>query len=315
MSKGVPQGSILGPVLFTLHINNIALSLKNCKAHFYADDTIIYCVADSVQLATENLQLAFNLLQNSLRELKLVLNADKTKFMLFSRAREIDFNSLRIITSSGCNIDRVTEYKYLGIWLDDKLTFKHHVDNLTCKLRQKIGFFYRNSASFPMACRKRVIEAVFLSVLDYGDVIYGKASPSVLKPLDTVYHSALRFISGAPYMTHHCILYDRVGWPSLNDRRNKHWYLFIFKAIDGTLPLYLKSLLDWKPVTYETRSSDWLMLKIPTMNTELGKTAFCFNAANTWNELQLKFKIDSPITYGTFKSLIADLPATVCNCF
>ena len=166
-----------------------------------------------------------------------------------------------------------------------------------------------------MACRKRVIEAVFLSVLDYGDVIYGKAAPSVLKPLDTVYHSALRFISGEHYRTHHCILYDRVGWPSLADRRNKHWYLFIFKVIDGTLPLYLKSLLDWNPVTYRTRSSDWLTLKVRKTNTELGKTAFCFNAPTTWNELQNNFKICSPITYGHFKSLIVDLPTSVCNCF
>ena len=135
-----------------------------------------------------------------------------------------------------------------------------------------------------------------------------KAAPSVLKPLDTVYHSALRFISGEPYMTHHCVLYERVGWPSLVDRRNK-------QTIDGTLPLYLKSLLEWNPVTYRTRSSDWLTLKVPKVNTELGKTAFCFNASNTWKELQLNFKICSPIIYGTFKSLIADLPTAVCNCF
>ena len=166
-----------------------------------------------------------------------------------------------------------------------------------------------------MACRKKVIEAVFLSMLDYGDVIYGKAAPSVLKPLDTVYHSALRFISGDHYRTHHCTLYERVGWPSLADRRNKHWYLFIFKAIDGSLPLYLKSLQEWNPVTYNTRSSDWLTLKVPKTNSELGKIGFCFSAPTTWNELQLHFKIDAPITYGHFRSLITNLPTSVCNCF
>ena len=152
-------------------------------------------------------------------------------------------------------------------------------------------------------------------MLDYGDVIYRNAASSILKPLDTVYHSALRFISGEQYRTRHCILYDRVGLPSLTDRRNKHWYQFIFKAIDGTSPMYIKSLLDWNPVTYRTRSSDWLTLKVPRANSELGKTAFCFNAPTTWNDLQLKFKISSPITYGQWKSLIADLPTDVCNCF
>ena len=161
----------------------------------------------------------------------------------------------------------------------------------------------------------RVIEGVFLSVLDYGDVIYRNAAPSILKPLDIVYHSALRFISGENYRTHHCVLYDRVGWSSLADRRNKHWYLFIFKAIDGSLPMYIKSLLEWNPVTYRTRSSDWLTLKVCKTNTKLGETAFCFNAPTTWNNLQLRFKISSSITYGHFRSLIADLPTSVCNCF
>ena len=103
--------------------------------------------------------------------------------------------------------------------------------------------------------------------------------------------------------------------PSLADRRNKHWHRYIFKAIDGTLPVYIKSQLEWNPVTYRTHSSDWLTLKIPKANTKLGETAFCFNAPTTWNDLQLRFKISSPITYGHFRSLIADLPTSVCNCF
>ena len=107
---------------------------------------------------------------------------------------------LTVITSS-IYIERVTKYKYLGIWLDEKITFKYHIDKLACNLRQKIDFFYRNTTSFPVICGKRVIEAVFLSVLDYGDVIYKNAAPSILKPLDTVYHSALRFISGENYRT------------------------------------------------------------------------------------------------------------------
>lgn len=64
-----------------------------------------------------------------------------------------------------------------------------------------------------MFCRKKNVEADFLSVMDYGDVIYRQASAAALKPLDAVYHSALRFITGESYMTHHCILYDKVGWP------------------------------------------------------------------------------------------------------
>ena len=148
--------------------------------------------------------------------------------MLFSRAKNIVYDQLRLSVVNGSCIERVTEYKYLGLWLDEHFSFKFHVNNLMLKLRQKLGFLYRNKTSFPIFCRKWIIQAVFLSVLDYGDIIYRHAAATTMRPLDSVYHSALRFITGDSYGTHHCTLYKKVGWTSLSDRRKYHWCLYIF---------------------------------------------------------------------------------------
>ena len=142
-----------------------------------------------------------------------------------------------------------------------------------------------------MFCRKRIIEATFLSVLDYGDIIYRHKGASILKPLDSVYHSALRFITGANFNTHHCDLYGMVGWGSLLERRNYHWHLFIYKGLVGKLPPYISSMLCEKPSYIQTRSSDWLVLKVPFANSELGKTAFSVSAPDSWNLLQQDFKM------------------------
>lgn len=120
------------------------------------------CLSDSVQLAVDNLQLSFSA-QDALVTLKLVLNASKTKFILFS-LESLSINSIR---------------------LDEIFTFKYHIENLIIKLRQKVGFLYRNRSSFPLSCRKSIVEQVFLLVLDYGDVIYRHAAASTLKPLDS----------------------------------------------------------------------------------------------------------------------------------
>ena len=81
ITKGVPQGSVLGPVLFTLYINELVSSLTGCCAHLYADDTVIYCTADTPQAATDNLQLSFNILQDTLFDLKLVLNSQEQMYL------------------------------------------------------------------------------------------------------------------------------------------------------------------------------------------------------------------------------------------
>lgn len=117
LSKGVSQGSILGPVLFTLYINSVTSNIRNCNAHLYPDDTILFCSADTAHLAIQTLQQAFDQLQYTLSNLKLVLNSKKTKYMLFSKIKDVNDSGLSFTTLTGQSIERVSEYKYLGIWV------------------------------------------------------------------------------------------------------------------------------------------------------------------------------------------------------
>ena len=114
-----------------------------------------------------------------------------------------------------------------------------------------------------------------MSVVDYADVIYRHAAPSTLKRLDPVYHSALRFITGDPFNTHHCDLYSEVGWSSLQMRRDFHWHLFIYKALLEKLPSYLTELLH---ISFNnqchTRSSDRLLLHVPRVSLDWERPPF-----------------------------------------
>ena len=85
VSMGEPQGSILGPTLFSVYINDVALAAGDSLIHLYADDTILYTSGPSLDTVLTNFQMSFNAIQQSFRGLQLLLNASKTKCMLFNR--------------------------------------------------------------------------------------------------------------------------------------------------------------------------------------------------------------------------------------
>ncbi len=128
----------------------------------------------------------------------------------------------------------------------------------------------------------------------------------LLEPLDSVYHSALGFITGEPYDTHHCILYDKGGWSFLAQSRDKHLYLFIYKSLIGHPPPYITTMLDWTTGPYQTRSTNCLMLQVSRVYSELGKSAFSFCEPNTWNYLQHILRINTLTIPRQFKAMISN---------
>ncbi len=104
-------------------------------------------------------------------------------------------------------IKLVKEYKYLGIIVDDVLSFSSHISQLKKKFKIKLGFYFRNKFCFSFNVRKKLVTTTFLPMLDYGDVVYQFAPSYLLSSLDAVYHGALRFISDCnpQLITVHCM--------------------------------------------------------------------------------------------------------------
>ena len=96
-----------------------------------------------------------------------------------------------ITTLDGSDLEYMDNYKYLGVWLDCKLSFQTHIKHLESKIKSGIGFLYRNKASFTHAAKHTLVKLTILPVLDFGDVIYKIASNTLLSKLDVLYHSAI----------------------------------------------------------------------------------------------------------------------------
>lgn len=114
VNSGVLQGSILGPLVFTVYINNLSENVINAQMHLYADDIIIYCSAKSPAETILRLQKAFENIQLNLQAFNLVLNDKKTKCMFFTRTRKPGPSLPQLHTLQGRPIESVCSYKYLG---------------------------------------------------------------------------------------------------------------------------------------------------------------------------------------------------------
>ena len=101
------------------------------------------------------------------------------------------------------SITILDNYKYLYVWLDCKLSFQTHIKHLQSKIKSRNNFLFHNKASFTHAAKNTLVKLTILPILNFSDVIYKIASNTLLSKLDAVYHSAILFVTKAPYTTHH----------------------------------------------------------------------------------------------------------------
>ena len=154
ISYGVPQGSILGPLLFILYINDLPLHLNRSKVILYADDTALLFAHKNLHDIERVLSDEVSIAQAWLAENKLTLNLQKTKCMILSSKPKTPKTPFNITTKDLCGnnttVEEVTSFKYLGVWFDKNLSWDCHIDKLCTKISQRLGVLNR--------CRKFITQ-------------------------------------------------------------------------------------------------------------------------------------------------------------
>ena len=316
VEKGVPQGSILGPLLFSIFINDLPKICTNCSIQLYADDTAIYTSDSDLSKIQSTLQTEFNLVQDWLLNNCLVLNKKKSCSMLFGTRYFLNHTTsdLNIYFTDGSPLKTVQTFKYLGLWLDSELSFKHHIDSVRSNVNNRLRLMYRSINCFTFQIRKHIVQQLLLPIIDYGDIIYQNTSETHLHSLNVAYNSICRFVLRCPYLTHHCVLYDSLNWLSPHARRQFHWLLFIFKCIYFNYPSYLKQHLCPYSSRYPLRHTQQPYFEVPgNIQTEIGRRSFKFKAPDDWNNVPIAIR--SITSFAVFKMSLFDSLKCNCSCF
>ena len=171
---GVPQGSILGPLLFTIYINDMHKALPNSSVFHFADDTNLLFSSTTSKKIHKVINNELKLLFDWLCANRLSLNVAKTEFIIFRPPRK-KLEKRIYLTLNGVKLYESPKIKYLGIILDNRLTWKHHIHELSKKLNRAVGMIYKIRDNCTRSVLRSLYFSLFNSHLSYGIPVWGKS--------------------------------------------------------------------------------------------------------------------------------------------
>ena len=221
---GVPQGSILGPLLFSLYVNDLPSICIGCEAQMYADDTIIYVHAKTKKEATLKLNSTMENVTTWLENSHLCLNVSKTVCMFFSKTHSASDCEHKVYVS-GENIQVVSHVKYLGIILDSNLSFKKQVKKVIRITKYNIANFRYIRSCLTTSAAKLYLNSMIIPHLLYCMTSWTQANDTTLKPVFSLYKQALKVLD-RKHNTYYCKIlnkYDILSWENLSNVQDPKW--------------------------------------------------------------------------------------------
>ena len=307
ISAGVPQGSILGPLLFLIFINDLPLNLTNTNSDIFADDLTLSVSAPNKQDIQTNCQVALN--QTNLWSLqnKMVVNKQKTKCMLLGSSQKLskleDKNLTLILNDTTLN--QVCEHKVLGVTIDNKLSWDAQV-NIVCKsLTNKISLLNKIKCYLPLECRKLYYNAYILPIMDYCDTIWGNCTKYNVNKIVKLQKRAARVILNTSFDSPSDPLFKKLKWLTFPQRIMYHKAIQVYKSLNNLSPSYMFSLFNNNKTDHNLRSVSNGDLLPPKFRLNCYKNSLSYSGSTIWNSIP--FNIRKSSTLQEFKSKLYNL--------
>lgn len=297
ITYGVPQGSILGPLLFLVYIDSIQhIGLKG-DITLYADDTCLFYFDQSVDKIIEQAQQDLNILNTWLKSNLLTINIAKTNYIVFAAKNKIigDFNQLTINDEP---IQRVNQEKYLGLILDQQLTWKPHIDKIRAKVTSLTGALRGIVKCLPYKVRLTIYNSLAKSQLQYLIEIWGSAAKSHLNKLQTAQNKLIRILFGYKRLTSTVKIYKETKLMNLSQLHKYNTCILIRKIITKDIRSNITFSKRSQIQKRITRQANHLILI--KHRTNYGKKCITNEGAQHYNKIPDYIKDSKTIT--TFKN-------------
>ena len=298
--SGVPQGSVLGPILFLIFINDVAEILDNqTSCSLFADDLKIYSAVD-VNTGHFSLQNSLDRLVQWCCKWQMAINVSKTFVLHFGKS-----NPCYDYRLNGIAIRSVFDARDLGVIIDSELLFSlfdKHVDSLVKKAYMRIGILFRSFVTRDVRTLRQAYVTFIRPILEYASTVW---SPYKVKHITAIERIQRHFTRRIPSL--HELSYSErlavINLDTLELRRLRADLLMYYKILNGLSPLTANEYFTVTVNDRVTRSSDKLLLSKPSISTNVLENDFFVRRINCWNELPDSVKRASSIN--VFKSLVS----------
>ena len=297
---GVPQGSILGPLLFLLYINDLAIVSEACFPILFADDSNMFISGKDVQAMSQKLNSDMENIRQWLCCNKLSLNVSKTHYMVFApKNKHVDDLNIKI---QNTHIERVSVTKFLGVMIDAHLSWIYHIEYTCKKISKCVGVILK--------ARKKLNKAVLLNLyysfaypyFIYFNHVWGNTYRTNLNKMVVLQKKLIRIVTCSPYRAHSKPLLAANKVLSVHELNVYIVGIFMYKYCNDDVPDIFNDFFQGNSELHNriTRQSNDLHVQFARLDVR--KFSLKIHGATTWNEIPMYIKLASSVD--VFKQML-----------
>ena len=299
VKAGVPQGSVLGPLLFLVFFNDITQGIDSTMSLF-ADDSSLGSIVDDPNISAQTLNKDLEKLWLWAARWQVKFNPSKTEVVLFSTKRKPLAHPPLYL--GGTLLTEVLQHRHLGIILTPNLSWTAHIEMIVTKASQRVGMMKRLKYVLGRGSLQKLYSSMIRPILEYGCILFDGCSARDYDLLESVQYDAARVCIGAMWNKNRQKLLVELGWEKLSNRRRYFKLLMFYKIKNSLVPDYLNILLpSVSDVHYNLRNPH--RLRLPRARTDKYKLSFLPSTIEAWNSIPPD--ITSSLTVQIFKSKLS----------